>query len=34
MATRSVTGPQGPGTYVAPPGLYKAFAASLTGTAL
>lgn len=34
MATRSTARPQGPGTYVAPPGLYKAFAASLTGTAL
>ncbi|MBM6620553.1 MHS family MFS transporter [Micrococcaceae bacterium RIT802] len=34
MATRSTSRPHGPGTYVAPPGLYKAFAASLTGTAL
>ncbi|GAA1367110.1 MFS transporter [Arthrobacter rhombi] len=34
MATRSTVRPQGSGTYVAPPGLYKAFAASLTGTAL
>jgi len=34
MATRSTARPQGSGTYVAPPGLYKAFAASLTGTAL
>lgn len=34
MATRSTGRPHGPGTYVAPPGLYKAFAASLTGTAL
>ncbi|WP_417218460.1 MFS transporter [Arthrobacter sp.] len=34
MATRPDTLPHGAGTYVAPPGLYKAFAASLTGTAL
>lgn len=34
MATRSTARPQGSGIYVAPPGLYKAFAASLTGTAL
>ena len=34
MPTRATAGRTGPGTYVAPPGLYKAFAASLTGTAL